>query len=131
MRTPEEIATMIFECGLAPHSEITIEWIVREIKEYAQHKDTFKGEETWTANIAQKFLLDNDCADLILNEHRRLQPEQRLYASDVMMMFLESLELKKCVNCGSYAIEPYNFPIGQQEPKLMKCKNCDIVFLSS
>jgi len=43
-----------------------------------------------TANKAQKFLLDNNCGDLILNDHRTTKPEDRIYASDIMMMFLES-----------------------------------------
>jgi hypothetical protein len=42
------------------------------------------------ANKAQKFLLDNNCGDLILNDHRTTKPEDRIYASDIMMMFLES-----------------------------------------
>lgn len=43
-----------------------------------------------TANKAQKYLLDNNCGDLILNDHRTTKPEDRIYASDIMMMFLES-----------------------------------------
>jgi len=42
------------------------------------------------ANKAQKFLLDNNCGDLILNDRRTTKPEDRIYASDIMMMFLES-----------------------------------------
>jgi len=42
------------------------------------------------ANKAQKFLLDNKCGDLILNNHRTTKPEDRIYASDIMMMFLDS-----------------------------------------
>ena len=43
-----------------------------------------------TANKAQKYLLDNNCGDLILNDHRTTKPDDRIYASDIMMMFLES-----------------------------------------
>jgi hypothetical protein len=43
-----------------------------------------------TVNKAQKFLLDNNCGDLILNDHRTTKPEDRIYASDIMMMFLDS-----------------------------------------
>ena len=43
-----------------------------------------------TANKAQKYLLNNNCGDLILNDHRTTKPEDRIYASDIMMMFLES-----------------------------------------
>ncbi len=42
------------------------------------------------ANKAQKFLLDNNCGDLILNDHRTTKPKDRIYSSDIMMMFLES-----------------------------------------
>jgi hypothetical protein len=43
-----------------------------------------------TANRAQKFLLDNNCGDLILNDRIGTKPEDWIYASDIMMMFLES-----------------------------------------
>lgn len=43
-----------------------------------------------TANKAQGFLLDNNCGDLILNDSRTTKREDRIYASDIMMMFLES-----------------------------------------
>lgn len=43
-----------------------------------------------TANKAQQFLLNNNCGDLILNDHRTTKPEDRIYASDIMMMFIES-----------------------------------------
>ena len=43
-----------------------------------------------TANKAQKFLLDNNCGDLILNDTRAKNAKDRIYASDIMMKFLES-----------------------------------------
>ena len=43
-----------------------------------------------TVNKAQKFLLDNNCGDLILNDVRSKNAEYRIYASDIMMKFLES-----------------------------------------
>ncbi len=43
-----------------------------------------------TANKAQKFLLDNNCGDLILNDTRAKNVKDRIYASDIMMMFLKS-----------------------------------------
>ena len=43
-----------------------------------------------TANKAQKFLLDNNCGDLILNDVRDKKADDRIYASDIMMKFLES-----------------------------------------
>ena len=36
--TAKEIAKAIFECGLAPHSDITEEWIEKEIEKYADKK---------------------------------------------------------------------------------------------
>ena len=42
------------------------------------------------ANKAQKFLLDNNCGDLILNDTRAKNAKDRIYASDIMMKFLES-----------------------------------------
>jgi hypothetical protein len=33
---------------------------------------------------ATRFLLDNKCDDLILNDRRGLKPEDRIYASDIM-----------------------------------------------
>lgn len=43
-----------------------------------------------TANKAQMFLLDNNCGDLILNDTRAKNAKDRIYASDIMMKFLES-----------------------------------------
>ena len=43
-----------------------------------------------TANKAQKFLLENNCGDLILNDTRAKNAKGRIYASDIMMKFLES-----------------------------------------
>ena len=41
--TPKEISKEIFECGLAPHSDITQEWIEKEIKDcIAENLDAFK-----------------------------------------------------------------------------------------
>lgn len=37
---------------------------------------------------AQKFLLDHNCGDLILNDHRTTKPKDRIYASDIMVKFL-------------------------------------------
>jgi hypothetical protein len=37
---------------------------------------------------AIRFLLDNKCDDLILNDRRGLKPEDRIYASDIMEKFL-------------------------------------------
>ena len=42
------------------------------------------------ANKAQKILLDNNCGDLILNDTRAKNAKDRIYASDIMMKFLES-----------------------------------------
>ena len=42
------------------------------------------------ADKAQKFLLDNNCGDLILNDKRAKNAKDRIYASDIMMKFLES-----------------------------------------
>ena len=36
------------------------------------------------------FLLDNNCGDLILNDTRAKNAKDRIYASDIMMKFLES-----------------------------------------
>jgi len=41
------------------------------------------------ASKAQHFLLNNGCGDLILNDHRTTKPEDRIYASDIMMLFLD------------------------------------------
>lgn len=40
------------------------------------------------ANEAQRFLLDNDCGDLVLNERRT----NWIYASDIMMKFWEHMK---------------------------------------
>lgn len=47
------------------------------------------------ANKAQKFLLDNNCGDLILNDVRAKNAKDRIYASDIMMKFLESEQGQK------------------------------------
>lgn len=41
-------------------------------------------------NKAQKYLLNNKCADLLLNDNRTTRIEDRIYVSDIMMMFLRS-----------------------------------------
>ena len=38
-------------------------------------------------NKAQKFLLDNQCGDLLLNEKRCKNTSDRIYSSDIMMKF--------------------------------------------
>lgn len=41
-------------------------------------------------NKAQKFLLDNKCYDVILNAKNAAIPEDWIYVSDIMVMFLDS-----------------------------------------
>lgn len=36
---------------------------------------------------AQKYLIDNNCGDLILNDHQTTLPNQRIYASDAMALY--------------------------------------------
>ena len=50
------------------------------------------------ANKAQKYLLKKECGDLILNGNRVSGKNKRIYASDIMMMFLESERGKKETN---------------------------------
>ncbi len=60
---------------------------------------------------AQKYLLDNDCGDLILNDRKETQPKDRIYASDIMENFSneQNKELikdyKYCPYCGD-KLEP-------------------------
>ena len=39
------------------------------------------------ANKAQAFLLEHNCGDLVLNDHRL--PKDWIYVSDIMMKFLK------------------------------------------
>jgi len=45
-------------------------------------------------NDAQKYLLDNGCDDLILNDKKCTKVEDRLYSSDMMMEFAKSYHEK-------------------------------------
>ena len=77
-----------------------------------------------TANKAQKYLLDNNCGDLILNDHRTTKPEDRIYASDIMMMFLES-ERGQNVDTGES-----NCTIFDVIKSVCSCGRCEINVLS-
>jgi hypothetical protein len=44
---------------------------------------------------AIRFLLDNKCDDLILNDRKGIKPEDRIYASDIMEKFLNHNTLNR------------------------------------
>lgn len=71
------------------------------------------------ANKAQKFLLNNNCGDLILNDHRTTKPEDRIYVSDIMTMFLES-------ECQSNDTSERQLTISDiRNANRAVCNNCD------
>ena len=69
-------------------------WLSNEILESHKNNETMKID---LQRDAAKFLLDNNCGDLVLNEHHHKNDKiDRIYASDLMASFIaQNKDLKE------------------------------------